>query len=74
MEVTVPGIQDHSKVQNEPELLDSGVEEVTPSSGLAWWGTVRSQEDPVLGLRHRIEVRHTVVVIHLGSFETWIAC
>jgi hypothetical protein len=62
-------VQDPLEVQNEPELPDLGVgafdshcsggpvpEEATSSGNLAWWGTVGPQEDPVLSLRHRIEV------------------
>jgi hypothetical protein len=73
-EVTALEVQDPLEVQNEPELPDLEVGEATSTSSLAWWGTVGSQEDPVLGLRHRIEVRSTVTVIHFGSSEIWIAC
>ena len=48
-------------------------EEAPSASGLAWWGAVGSQEDPILGLRHRIEVRITAAVIHFSSSEFWIA-
>jgi hypothetical protein len=64
-EVTAPEVRDHSKVHSEPELPGPGVEEVASSGGLAWWEAIGSQGDPVLGLRHQIEVCRTVVIVRL---------
>jgi hypothetical protein len=68
-EIATSEVRDPLEIQNEPELPDLGIEalhsyrsegpvpeEAAFTGGPTWWGAVGSQEDPVLTLRHRIEV------------------
>jgi predicted nucleic acid-binding Zn-ribbon protein len=67
--IVAPEVRHHSEVRSEPEAPGPGIEEVTSGSGPAWWEVVGSQEDPILGLRHQIEVCCYVIAIRFGFSE-----
>jgi hypothetical protein len=64
--IAVPEVRHNSEVCSEPEAPGPVVGEVTAGGSLAWWEVVGSQGDPILGLRHQLEVRCCFIAIRFG--------